>query len=583
MKCVFYGRYSTDMQRETSIDDQYRNCQRYADKEGWTITQRYEDKGISGTDKTRPQYQKLLQDATDYKFNVVLTDDLSRLGRDSVETEMAIRKLEFANIRLIAVSDGYDSQLKSRKVHRGMKNMMNELYIDDLAEKIKRGMAGQVERGFTVGGRVFGYRSKPIYHPTEKDNYGRPVIESVKRVIDPDQAEVVKRIFQLFVDGYSPRAIGIKLDQEGIKPPRAKHWHQNSIDKILKNEIYTGKVVWNTSHWPKCPTTGKRKRVAKPETEWITRQDNKLRIITDAVWQRAKARQAEQAEKGKAIKQALHKNARTGASPKYLFSGLLRCSECGGRYVVVSKTSYGCATRQRHGDSACSNKLRVDRALVERKLLESIKSDLFRPEAMEFFKRKTTEYLTEVKRKKAPDHDKDRKRLATVEKEIESMVSAIKAGTFSDTLKASLESAETEKADLLSKLNVDTKQLDKIFNFLPTAVESFELHISNLDKSLQFDIAKSRTKIKTMLGDDIKLYPKGDYLEAELAPDYGGLMTLASKGKISNKSVEGFEAFGAYEAFEAKEASVESNFTRFGTVIVWLLLCLAISTTILLV
>jgi DNA invertase Pin-like site-specific DNA recombinase len=117
-RAVIYTRVSLDEQRVTSHDDQARNCQKVADREGWRIQHRYTDHGISGTRSDRPQYQAMLAAASDGKFDVVLLNKLDRLGRDSLERERALRKLEFDGTRIVT-SDGYDSSLPGHKMRRG--------------------------------------------------------------------------------------------------------------------------------------------------------------------------------------------------------------------------------------------------------------------------------------------------------------------------------------------------------------------------------------------------------------------------------------------------------------------------------
>jgi DNA invertase Pin-like site-specific DNA recombinase len=127
VKAAIYARYSSDMQRSASIEDQSRNCMQRAAAEGWTIAATFSDAAISGSDNNRPQYQAMLMAAERGEFEVLLLDDLSRLARDSVEQERIIRRLEFMNLRIIATSDGYDSESKARKVHRGFKGNGTEL------------------------------------------------------------------------------------------------------------------------------------------------------------------------------------------------------------------------------------------------------------------------------------------------------------------------------------------------------------------------------------------------------------------------------------------------------------------------
>jgi site-specific DNA recombinase len=165
MRAALYARFSSDLQRATSIEDQFRNCCKRAEGEGWTVVATFADAAMSGSDANRPQYRAMLEAAARCEFDVLIVDDLSRLTRDAVECERTIRRLEFAGLRIVATSDGYDSTSKARKVHRGFKGLMNEIFLDDLRERVHRGLTGQAQKHYWCGGRPYGYRLKPVLDP----------------------------------------------------------------------------------------------------------------------------------------------------------------------------------------------------------------------------------------------------------------------------------------------------------------------------------------------------------------------------------------------------------------------------------
>ena len=189
MKAVIYARYSTDKQSDSSIEDQARNCKRYAERQGLTVVQRYEDKAISGASKNRPGFEAMCAAANDEKFKVLLVDDLSRLSRDDIEMKQVIRRFKFQKIQIIGVSDGYDSETKGEKIQSSMRGLMNEMYLDDLRAKTHRGLYGKAQKGYSAGGRTYGYKRKPVYSETRIDADGRPEIEYVERIINDDEAQ----------------------------------------------------------------------------------------------------------------------------------------------------------------------------------------------------------------------------------------------------------------------------------------------------------------------------------------------------------------------------------------------------------
>lgn len=152
MQVAAYARYSSDKQRDASLDDQLRNCAQYAQRQGWPDPIAYTDAAISGSRDDRPAYRRMLVDAGEHRFDVLLVDDLSRLSRDSVECTKVARRLSFHGVQLIGVSDGVDTGRKSHKLDVGMRGLMAEVYLDDLAEKTHRGLTGRALAGASAGG-----------------------------------------------------------------------------------------------------------------------------------------------------------------------------------------------------------------------------------------------------------------------------------------------------------------------------------------------------------------------------------------------------------------------------------------------
>ena len=539
MKAAIYARYSTDKQRETSIEDQYRNCERYAKREDWKICHRYEDKAISGTSKDRPGYQQMLADAKVKLFDVLLVDDLSRLDRAG-ETKQLIKRMKFWGVRVIGVSEGFDSDSKGYKMHAGFAEMKNEAYIDDLSEKTHRGLTGQALKGYNCGGRAFGYKHVPIFHPTDRDHYGQRVVVAVRREPDPAQAKIVKEIFAHYAEGWSPRTIADDLNRRRIPSPgstwkrvvrrKDAKWLGSAIVAMLDNPLYIGKYIWNRSTWAKDPDTGKKQRKERPESEWIVTEDEKLRIVDRRTWGAVQARRRE--------REALRNNQHPDLRPrqKYLFSGLLKCAECGQNFVIRDAYQYGCGSHINGGEHACSNQLHVARRLTEEKLLEGIKHKLYTPEALDRMRRRFVEMQAERKKAKRPDLEAARRELAQVEREITGMVAAVKAGTFSPALKAELEKAERERERLMAALKVDTRAADKVVQLVPNLVERYQRLVADMARVAQRDIARARAQIKTLLGGPVLLEPhKEGYLVAVVPRgNYAGLLKLVSGGTNLN-------------------------------------------------
>lgn len=322
MKPAIYARYSSENQRAASITDQIRNARALAKRDGFGDPLLFCDEAVSGARADRAQYQAMLQAVAQRKINVLIVDDLSRLGRDFVEAESCARQLEFQGVRLIAIADGYDSAIgtsSGRLLNRGAKNLFNEIYLHDLADKTHRGLTGVALAGNSAGGKAYGYFSTPIEIGGE--------VHGHRKAVNPDQAPWIRFIFDQYADGLSTREIAHRLNQQKVPGPRGAYWAHSAIYGdmkrglgILNNPLYIGQYIWNRSKWIKDPATGKRKRIERPQSDWITQNVPELQIVPLDVWQAVKDRQARNQAKTKAARQINPAHSGGRGKHKYLLS-----------------------------------------------------------------------------------------------------------------------------------------------------------------------------------------------------------------------------------------------------------------------
>src|ERR1035437_9087390 len=142
LRAVIYARYSSENQREASIDDQISLCRERISLEGWTLINAFGDAAISGATTTRPGYQALIEGAREAAFDVVVAEALDRLSRDQEDVAALFKRMQFAGIKIITLAEGEISEL-----HVGLKGTMNALFLKDLAQKTHRGLRGRVEAG----------------------------------------------------------------------------------------------------------------------------------------------------------------------------------------------------------------------------------------------------------------------------------------------------------------------------------------------------------------------------------------------------------------------------------------------------
>src|SRR6476660_2305614 len=154
MRAVIYARYSSDLQREASIDDQLEVCRRYAAAQGWTVVGTYTDAALSGASRFRPGFQKLTADAGQRRFEVVICEAVDRLRRRLADTADLQDRLAFHKVRLFTPSLG-----EITPIHVAVMGMMAQMALKDLGEKTKRGQLGRVLKGRVAGGLAFGFRA----------------------------------------------------------------------------------------------------------------------------------------------------------------------------------------------------------------------------------------------------------------------------------------------------------------------------------------------------------------------------------------------------------------------------------------
>jgi site-specific DNA recombinase len=490
MRTAAYARYSSDQQSAASLDDQLRNIRAFCQRHGWGEPVVYRDAAISGARTDRPGYQALLRDA--HRFDVILVDDLSRLSRDSIEAQQQVKRLTFAGVRLVGVSDGVDTGRKGHKAEVGLRGIMGEIYLDDLRDKTHRGLTGRALAGASAGGLPYGYR----------------VTEVGQRAIDETQAAIVRRIFAEYIAGTTPRMIAAGLNRDGIPSARGTQWVMSAIYGdtrrgigILANPIYAGVQIWNRSQWIKHPDTGRRVRQERPESDWIRTEHPELAIIDGPTWAAAQARMRRRGAPAKG-------KGGPGRPAAHLLSGLLRCGACGGPLVVINHYSYGCSAMKNRG--TCSEGLFVSRRRVETALLDSIQNDLLSEQAYDKFQRDASAVL----KRSAPDTDGARRRLLKAEEVHGNVMAAIRAGIITASTKAELLSAEAEI--VRRKAELERLRQFQPAHFLPRARETWNRIVA----------------IRELLGENIVIRKENGDLIAEIAASTDAINMVAGAGSV---------------------------------------------------
>ncbi|RTL86073.1 recombinase family protein, partial [Ancylobacter aquaticus] len=482
-RVALYARYSSDNQRDASIEDQLRQSRDYAERQGWSVVESYTDRAISGASLIRPGIQKLMADVQGGRFDIVLSEALDRISRDQEDVAAVYKRMRFAGVRLITLSEGEISEL-----HVGLKGTMNALFLKDLALKTHRGIRGRVEAGKLGGGNAYGYRV--VKH---LDARGEPV--RGEREILEGEAEIVRRIFREYAAGKGPQRIAADLNRESIPGPTGGRWSDATIrgnravgSGILNCELYIGIIRWNRQRRLKDPTTGLRVMRMNPQSAWVRKEVPELRIIDDALWEAVKARQSELGEvyrkniegglkalEQKATAHALNATRR----PRTMLSGLMFCGCCDQVYVRRGQDRY-CCTSHLMG-TGCTNSRTITRHKLEERVVNGLKHRLMAPDKAAEAMRAFAEETNRLNRERRVSSESDRQELTQVEASIREIVAVIEQGGFHRALLdrlTFLEAKQLELQERLAKAPLDVPDLH------PNIAELYRRKVERLSDAL---------------------------------------------------------------------------------------------------
>jgi site-specific DNA recombinase len=521
MKVAIYARYSSENQRDASIADQFRICREFAQRQGWNIAAEYSDHAVSGATIMRPGFQAMMREALQKKVDIVMAEALDRFSRDQEDTAGLFKRLTFAGVNIVTLAEGDITHL-----HIGLKGTMNALFLKELAEKTRRGLRGRIELGKAGGGVSFGYR---IVRRLENG-----VVTTGEREIVPEEATIVRRIFNDYRAGASPKQIAKALNAEAVRGPRGALWSPSTIHGnpqrgigILHNELYIGRLVWNRQRFLKDPDTGKRVARANPPSEWITKDVPELRIIDDEVWRAVQTRYASVQRNWKAGQDGRRFNQ--FRRPKYLFSGLTKCGECGAGFIVYSRERLGCfGTRDR---GTCTNKLTISRHEVEERVLSALQDKLMRKEFFEEFCREFATEMNRLRMEQRAGLSGAKRELERVKREIQKVVEAIVDGVKGSELKDRMAGLQNRKDALLNQLEVADEPPPLLH---PSMADLYRSKVAGLALALQReDTRLEASEFLRGLIDSIVLTPENGRLRIELRGNLAAMLTAAQKTKRS--------------------------------------------------
>ena len=349
-RVVLYARYSSHQQNPKSIEDQLRECRRRIADLGGTVFAEYADPKLTGSipAKLRPGLQSMLNDCQRYAVTAVCAESMDRISRGQHDMTYIYERLDYLKIPILTIQERVVDEFLV-----GFKGTMNAVFLKDLSAKTRRGLIGVIESGRQVGSPPYGYRSVNRIE-------GSKTIRGL-REIHPERASIVRRIYSLYIEGTSARAIARLLNDENIAPPRgAKGWHHSRLTGthfgtgILSNPLYKGQTVHGLTESPINPATARRTTRLNPPKHWTVKSTPHLRIIDDETWDAVQARL--QARSRPRTRPPGVPALTGGAMP---LTPLLRCSKCHSPVRTIARDRWACQSRKSNNECTCDTRTYV--------------------------------------------------------------------------------------------------------------------------------------------------------------------------------------------------------------------------------
>ena len=507
---ALYMRLSKDddgAAESASIITQRKMLRSYAAEHGYVVFDEYVDDGWSGTNFDRPDFKRMIGDIEAKKVNMVITKDLSRLGRDYI-TAGQYTEIYFPSkgVRYIAIHDGYDSDSPYSDI-APFKNVINEMYARDTSKKIRSAFATKMRDGAYIAAFApYGYQKDPA----DKNHL----------VVDRQSGQVVKRIFRMAAEGAPPAEIARSLNERGIPPPavyrcmthdgldvnaysKRQEWTSATITKMLRNVVYLGHIAQGktTKISFKSHLT-----LSNPRDEWIVVENTHEALVDqetfDLVRRRTMARTCE--------KKGTFYN---------LFSGIAKCADCGRNMSTTGTRKKGspanltCGGYKLYGAEECSNHF-IDYNV----LYEIVQASL--REQLAISRKERTAILENAQKKQAASAGRQErsKEISGIKKRLRELEGII-AKLYEDNAAGRLSNTRMNK--LLSKYEQEAEALEQRMAALQSEKATWEPSLQEtrekLDKLLRqiTDVAELTPKLLFKLVDHIEIgqghYEKGEH------------------------------------------------------------------------
>lgn len=452
-KAFAYCRFSSDNQREESIDAQMRAIKDYCERNKILLIKTYADEAKSATTDNRPEFLKMIDDCKSADVDAVIVHKLDRFSRNRYDSAIYKNELKKRNISILSVLENLDDSPESIILESVLEGM-SEYYSRNLAREV---MKGKMETAYQC-----------------KHNGGIPplgynVASDKTYIINEYEAAAVRTIFSMFVQGYSYSEIASTLHNQGYKTKLGGKFTSSAFYSILTNEKYIGTYVFNRTI-PQ-PRGGKRSNASRPDDEILKIPNGIPAIIDKETWSTAQKllkRRKTMAGKGE-----------RKAKETYLLSGIIKCGNCGGAMVGSRRCSgrnkavyysYECNTRKRL--KTCKMKS-INRDYIENLVIDYLEQNILTDKAIENVKAELVEMMQTIRKEKPQDIENINKELAETKKQINNIVDAVAAGMFNPAMKERLDELESRQNQLIILLENANIQMNTSLDVNSDTIEDY--------------------------------------------------------------------------------------------------------------
>lgn len=544
MIAAIYSRKSKFTNKGESVENQVEMCKEYLKRNHTDISDIliYEDEGFSGKDTNRPQFQKLIKDAKNKKFNIIVCYRLDRFSRNVADFSNTINLLQSYNIDFISIREQFDTSTPMGRAMMNIAAVFAQLERETIAERIKDNMLELAKTGRWLGGTApLGYKSEPV----EYVNNDGKVKKMYKLVQVPDEIETVKLIYKLYLEKRGFNSVATYLCKNKYKGKNGGEFSRGTVEQIINNPVYciSDKKIFEWFKKQGASTYGTPDKVHglmvynkrengkkdKPIDEWVIAMGKHEGIISSDVW----------LECQKIIEENKAKSSpRSGTGEKFLLSGMIICGECGSgmaswshfnkKYGYMEKY-YRCNLKNR-ASNRCSNKM-----LNAYKAEEYIGNYLKNIDITTIIK----ELKLNPNRKNSNNIKNEMQTLQNKLQENEIILSGLirKIALLSDDLeliniiKNEIEKIRDENSELTKKISILNSSLEENFqndNFINKIMEN----LNNIKKFYDFvDMENKRQLIKSVI-DNIIWYGDNELLEI----NFKGSNKMLPKGKVKRRN-----------------------------------------------